>query len=92
MHGLFKSRLFPERHHTSVIQAINTNWSPRASVSSPAMQGRRVVLQGRPPLSYDVLSINVGITPSALLVPGAQEHATAVKPIDRSFRNNLCHN
>jgi NADH dehydrogenase FAD-containing subunit len=53
------------------------------------MQGRRVVLQGRPPLSYDVLSINVGITPSALLVPGAQEHATAVKPIDRSFRNNL---
>ena len=36
-----------------------------------------------PPIDYDVLSINVGITPDTKSVPGAAEHTTAVKPIDR---------
>ena len=34
------------------------------------------------PVPYDVLSINIGSTPNAM-VPGAAEHAIAVKPIDR---------
>ena len=40
-------------------------------------------LAGRPPLGYDVLSLDVGITPSAQGVPGALEHATPVKPVHR---------
>ena len=40
-----------------------------------------VVLDGRPPLPYDVLSLNVGITPSVSGVPGADQYTTPVKPI-----------
>eukprot|EP00889_Picochlorum_renovo_P004108 jgi/Picre1/31138/NNA_006492.t1 len=43
---------------------------------------KSVLLEGnRPPLEYDILSVNVGITPSESLVPGVMEHATPVKPI-----------
>src|SRR5688572_29129444 len=43
---------------------------------------RHVRFHTRPPVSYDVLSINIGTTPSAA-VPGSIAHAVAVKPIDR---------
>ena len=43
---------------------------------------RRVHCVSRPPIAYDVVSINVGSTPN-VSVPGAAEHATPVKPIDR---------
>jgi len=42
----------------------------------------QVFLQGRPPLSYDLLSINTGSRPSTRDVPGAQQYALSVKPID----------
>lgn len=47
------------------------------------LQAKRVLLKGRPTFAYDVLSINVGITPAATAVPGALEFATPVKPISR---------
>ena len=37
----------------------------------------------RPPIAYDALSLDTGITPSAQGVPGALEHATPVKPVSR---------
>lgn len=40
-----------------------------------------MLLRGRPALPYDVLSLNLGITPALSTVPGAAEHATPVKPI-----------
>lgn len=43
---------------------------------------RRVACRDRPPLRYDLLSINTGATPS-LDVPGAADHAVPVKPIAR---------
>ena len=43
---------------------------------------RQVRFRNRPPISYDVLSIDIGSTPN-LQVSGAAEHAVAVKPIDR---------
>jgi selenide, water dikinase len=46
----------------------------------PAQQ--QVELEDRPPLQYDVLSINAGATPD-LAVAGAAEHSIAVKPIAR---------
>ena len=43
-------------------------------------------MRDRPSIPYDVLSINVGITPAASTVPGAAQHTTGVKPIDRCVR------
>ena len=44
---------------------------------------REVRCEGRPPVPWDVLSINVGSTPSFHGVPGAAEAAIPVKPIGR---------
>lgn len=42
---------------------------------------KRVLLKGRPPLAYDWLSIDTGITPLLEPIAGAAEHAIAVKPV-----------
>jgi len=44
---------------------------------------RKVLCRNRPPVPYDVLSINIGSTPQLHDVPGALENAIAVKPITR---------
>ena len=46
-------------------------------------EARLVELAGRPPASYDVLSVNTGSTPATQGVAGASEHAVPVKPINR---------
>jgi selenide, water dikinase len=46
------------------------------------LAARRVLCHDRPPVPYDVLSINIGSTPSARHIPGVAEHAIPVKPID----------
>ena len=43
---------------------------------------KKVILKGRPPVPYDVLSINIGSTPRVDDVRGAREHAVPVKPIN----------
>jgi selenide, water dikinase len=48
--------------------------------------GQKVLCKGRPPVPYDQLSINIGSTPQLQGVPGAAEHAVAVKPI-RNFND-----
>lgn len=47
---------------------------------------RTVLCRNRPPVPYDLLSINIGSTPNAS-APGAAEHAVPVKPIDRFLRH-----
>ena len=42
---------------------------------------KRVVLAGRPPMAYDLVSIDVGITPALSPIRGAAECGIAVKPI-----------
>jgi selenide,water dikinase len=42
-----------------------------------------VLCRGHPPIRYDVVSLDIGITPRRDTVPGATEHTVAVKPIDR---------
>lgn len=44
---------------------------------------RQVICRERPPVRYDVLSINIGSTPRLDQVAGASEHAVPVKPIRR---------
>jgi selenide,water dikinase len=42
----------------------------------------RVMARGRPPVAYDLLSINTGSRPNSINVPGVDEFALAAKPID----------
>jgi len=44
---------------------------------------RTVLLAGRPPVRYDLLSINTGSTPSTQQVNGAGENVVPVKPINQ---------
>ena len=54
-----------------------------AEVEGLDLKGRQVRVSGRPPVTFDLLSINTGSRPRTLDVPGAAEHALPVKPIDR---------
>jgi len=47
------------------------------------LEGKRVLCRNRPPVTYDLLSINVGSTPIMSDVPGASENVIPVKPISR---------
>lgn len=42
---------------------------------------RRVHVKGRPPIGYDILSIDTGVTPLLDGIAGADTHALAVKPV-----------
>lgn len=44
-------------------------------------ENKRVILKNRPPIPYDALSIDIGITPTASQVQGASNFTTPVKPI-----------
>ncbi|MCP4201588.1 MAG: selenide, water dikinase SelD [bacterium] len=42
---------------------------------------KRVVLQGRPPVPFELASINIGSTVAGLSTPGVREHAIPTRPI-----------
>ena len=52
-----------------------------AQVSGVDAAGKRVLLADRPPVSYDVLSINTGSTPQMSGVPGVAAFAIPSKPV-----------
>lgn len=51
------------------------------SVTGIDRVARRVEIDGRPPLAFDLLSIDTGITPDLASIKGGAEHGVAVKPI-----------
>jgi selenide,water dikinase len=54
----------------------------RSEVRGIDTGARQVVCSNRPPVPYDVLSIDTGSMPNTATIPGASEHAIPVKPID----------
>ena len=57
-------------------------------VTGVDLDGKRVICRDRPPVPYDVLSLNLGARPDTGVVPGAAEHVIPVKPID-GFRRRF---
>jgi selenide,water dikinase len=53
----------------------------RAEAVGLDRSARRVLCRDRPPIAYDLLSINIGSAPQMAQVPGADEFAVPVKPI-----------
>ncbi len=53
-----------------------------AQASALDLENKCVLCGDRPPVHYDVLSINTGSTPSFIEVPGADKHTLGVKPIN----------
>jgi len=54
----------------------------RGEISGLDLQNKRVLCHDRPPIAFDLLSINVGSTPRAHDVPGAAKFTVPVKPVD----------
>lgn len=67
-------RPLARRANAAVVLAVAERVDPSA---------RRVHLVGRPPIAYDVLSINTGATVRGLELPGVPAHALATRPIGR---------
>ena len=44
---------------------------------------KQILCDNRPPVSYDLLSVNIGSRPEVSGIPGAAEFTTPVKPINR---------
>ena len=47
------------------------------------LEKNQILCTSRPPVTFDLLSIDIGSTPASLTVPGAIEYAIAVKPISK---------
>ena len=54
-----------------------------AEVSDLDFEKSNVICAGRPPIHFDFISINIGSKPGTLHIPGADNFAMPVKPIDR---------
>ncbi len=54
-----------------------------AEVTAMDLQNQQIFCEGRPPVNYDIASINIGSRPGTLHVPGADRFSLPVKPIDK---------
>jgi selenide, water dikinase len=77
--GLYK----PHEAHIDLVRlaAVAGTRLIHAEASGLDRTAKRVLLAARPPIAYDILSIDVGITPDLTSIAGAAEHGVAVKPI-----------
>jgi len=77
--GLYK----PHEAHIDLVRlaAVTGTRLIHAEAIGLDRAAKRVLLAARPPFAYDILSIDVGITPDLASIAGAAEHGVAVKPI-----------
>ncbi len=54
-----------------------------ANVESIDLEAKTLQVEGRPPIEFDLLSLNIGSRPEAKQLLGAEGFACPVKPIDR---------
>lgn len=53
----------------------------RAQVKRIDAANKQIFCNGRPPISFDILSINIGSSPASVAIEGAKDFALPIKPI-----------
>ena len=85
--GLVAGHYTPEQAHVDLRRL--SRFAGARVIHAPAtgidLDGRRVLAAGRPPIGFDVLSLDIGSQPTMGGIEGAEEHALGIKPID-TFR------
>jgi len=77
--GLYR----PEQAHIDLVRLCTATGTRLVHAEAIGLDraAKRITLAGLPSLPYDIISIDVGITPALAGIDGAGEHAVAVKPI-----------
>lgn len=47
------------------------------------LENKQVICAHRPPVAFDIVSLDIGSTPATIAIPGATEYAIAAKPISK---------
>src|SRR5476649_55086 len=81
--GLIAGLYTPEQVHIDLVRLAAATGARLIHAEAVGLDrsSKRVLLAGRPPIAYDIVSIDVGIAPALAPIAGAAEHAVAVKPI-----------
>jgi len=81
--GVIAGLYMPEQAHIDLVRLATAAGARLIHAEAVGLDRarKRVELAGRPPIAYDIVSIDVGITPALGLITGAAEHGIAVKPI-----------
>lgn len=81
--GVVAGLYAPEEAHIDLVQLAGVTETRLVHAEAIGLDraAKRVLLAGRPAVAYDLLSINIGITPDLASVSGAAEYGIAVKPI-----------
>jgi selenide,water dikinase len=63
-----------------------------AEAAGVDLENKLLLFANRPPLAFDILSVDTGSTPNTASVPGAAEHAVPLKPISNLLTrwDSLC--
>ena len=82
--GLVAGHYSPEQAHIDLRKL--SRFAGARVLHAPAtgidLGARRVFAAGRPPVGFDLLSIDIGSQPTLHHIEGANEHALGIKPID----------
>ena len=82
--GLVAGHYRPEEAHIDLRRL--SRFANARVIHAPAtgidLSGRKVLAAGRPPIGFDLLSLDIGSQPTMHAIEGATEHALGVKPID----------
>ena len=82
--GLVAGHYRPEEAHIDLRRL--SRFANARVVHAPAtgidLDRRQVLAAGRPPIGFDILSLDIGSQPAMREIEGAKEHALGVKPID----------
>jgi selenide,water dikinase len=86
--GVIAGLYAPDEAHIDLVRLAAATGTRliHATANGLDRAAKRVLLSGRPPIAYDLVSIDVGISPALASIPGADAHAIAVKPIGAFLR------